>query len=480
VTDLVLELEKSLLRRTGKSPRRYQRVDARWLTKRRRGLIFHDPGLGKSWILLLALPRDAPVLISCPGVGKGKWEDEVRMVRPDLRPIVLDGRRAFRWPTPGEVVIVNWESLPHSYREMRRAQLRLVTKKAAKDRAEALHEFRLCARSRARLTMPWPKTVVVGDELHRAKNKDAKTTYRWHELSAMALRHGGRSWGDTGTPLVNHRRELWCVLEAAELGRRAFGSFEEFERLADEEPEEFNRRMRLVSVRRARADVLPELPEKVREVLPVRLDEALRLRCDQLAASMKAHGVRQENLTLEALRRFAAPGSPIRQAVSTVRAMLAQAKIPATLELLDELERQGVEAVVVVSAHRGPVDEIAKRPGWTRITGSESHEEKSARSRAFQAGEFRGVAVTYKAAGEVIDLYRAWRGVCVDIPWTVAAMEQFESRLQRIGQTASGLLFTRIVVDHWLERRGEEVLREKQEEIERHVEPTARKERKTA
>ena len=48
---------------------------------------------------------------------------------------------------------------------------------------------------------------------------------------AMALAHDGRVWGGTGTPLVNRRRDLWVVLQAADLGRRVFGSFEEFERI---------------------------------------------------------------------------------------------------------------------------------------------------------------------------------------------------------------------------------------------------------
>jgi SNF2 family DNA or RNA helicase len=474
--DLILLLERAWKKRTGKTPFPYQRVDARWLSKRRRGMAFHDPGLGKTLIILLALPLHAPVLVSGPGIAKGKWAKDILEARPDLRPYIVDGRRGFRWPMPGEVAIVNWEGLPYSYREYRNAYLRSLSKSAAV-RAEVRHKLRLIRRSRARMTLPHPGTVVVGDELHRCMNPKAFTTIRWRELSAMALHHGGRSWGATGTPLVNRRKELYEVLQAAGLGERAFGSIEEFERLADEDPDEFNRRMRLVSVRRSRADVLPWLPPKTREILPVKLDAAVALRCDQLVAAMRAQGLSLKSLDLAALRMLAAPKSPLRMAVSTVREALAQAKIPAAMELLDELEAQGERSIVVGSAHRKAADEIGARKGWTKITGGEDHAEKFKRAEAFQRGEFDGVAVTYQSAGEAIDLYRGWRSVQVDLPWTMKALDQFESRRQRIGTTATGLLFTWIVADHELEERVAEILRDKAAEIEKHVEASARKSR---
>ena len=475
--DEILARERSWQRRTGKKPYPYQRIDARWLAKRRRGLLFHDPGLGKTIVWLLALPRNAAALVSGPGISKGKWAKDVREVRPDLRPVILEGRREFRWPQPGEVVITNWESLPHSYREFRRAHLRSLSKKAAV-RRDVVHELRLIWRSRARLTTPGPGTIALGDELHRTKNGHAKTTIRWRELCAMALAHDGRAWGGTGTPLVNKRRDLWEVLESGGgLGTRYFGTFEVFERLADENPDEFHRRMRLVSVRRARGDVLPDLPPKIRETLPVRLDAAVALRCDQLVAAMKAGGVSLDRLSFDTLRRIAAPKSPLRMAVSTVRAALAEAKIPATMELLDELEAQGDDALLVGSAHRKVVDEVSLRRGWTRISGAESHAEKFKRAEAFQRGDFVGAAVTYPGAGEAIDLYRGYRSVQPDLPWTMKALEQFESRRQRIGTTATGLLFTWIVADHPLEIRVAEILKEKAEQIEKHVDGSARKAR---
>ncbi len=473
--DPVLRREAVFKARTGKVPFPYQRVDIRWLTKRRRAKLFHDPGLGKTIIWLLAVPDGSPVLVCCPGVGKGKWADEVRATRPDLTPVIIEGRRDFRWPFPGEVVIVNWESLPHSHREYRRAQHRLLKARSVKKRVKIRHALRLAARSRVRLTVPHPSTTMIGDEVHRAKNPEAACTMRWQELTGLALHYGGRSWDGTGTPLVNRLAELYAILQSCGLGQRLFGTLAEFLALAEANPREFEARLKRCSVRRTRADVLPHLPPKTREILPVELSEAVRARCDQLTHALRRAGNPVEALTLEALRSLVSPRSPWRKAVSTVRAALAEAKIPAVLELLGDLHAQGVSGIVVASAHRRAVDEIGSLPGWTRITGSESHEEKTRRAAGFQAGDFDGCSGTYRAFGESIDLFRAWRGISVDLPWTVAAIDQFESRLQRIGQKAKGLLFTRVVANHPLELRVEAILREKQEEIERRVETTARK-----
>lgn len=467
--DPILERERDLARRLGKVPFPYQRVDARWLAKRRRGLLFHDPGLGKTWIWLLALPAGAPVVVACPAVAKGKWADEIRQVRPDFRPTVLEGRRMFRWARAGEIVITNWESLPPSHAEHRRAMVRVSHAKRGKAKADALRELRRIHRIRFRFTVPPPGTIVVGDEIHRAKTATTAVTKRWRELSALALHYGGRSWGGTGTPLVNRSEELYTILQASGLGERAFGGRDAFLELAEHDEAEFTRRMRLVSIRRQRQDVLPDLPPKVREILPVELSTITRARCDQLVEAMRREGIPLDRLTLEGLHRLRDPKHPLRDHVSVVRALLAEAKMPAVLELLDEL-RASKTPVVVASAHRGPVDAIARRKGATRISGSEAHEEKYRRAQAFQDGLFDVVAGTYRVFGEAIDLFRAWRGICVDLPWTVASIEQFESRLQRIGQKAEGLLFTRVVADHPLERRVEELLRQKQEAAERLVE----------
>lgn len=486
MTDLVLVFEQSLARRTGKKPFPYQRVDARWLSKRRRGCIFHCPGAGKSWIWLLALPRNAPVLLVCPGVAKRKWASEVRAVRPDLRPFILDGRRAFRWPRPGEVVITNWESLPHSYAEQRRLSLRVLTKARGEAHAKDTRALRLVNRSRARLTLPYPGTVVIPDEAHRANNVDAKTTTRIRELAAMALRAHGACWPGTGTPLINPKRkktggvklkELYAVLQMNGSGEREFGTLAAFEELAEKDQAEFHRKMRNVSVVRTRADILPDLPPIRRDVLPVAIDDATQLRCDQFVHELKRRGIRLENLSIDLLARLGAPNSPTKMAVSVVRAALASAKTPAVMHYLDTLEQQGEGPLVVVSAHRPPIDVISARRGFTRISGAESNDEKGKRAEAFQRGEFRGVALTYQAAGEAIDLYRAWRAVQVDLPWTVKALEQFEARLQRIGQVAAGLLFTTAVAEHPLDRRVAEIIAEKRVEIERHVAASARKAR---
>jgi hypothetical protein len=43
---------------------------------------------------------------------KYNWRDECNKWRPDLEAVVLNGKTAFRWPAPGQVVIINYDVLP--------------------------------------------------------------------------------------------------------------------------------------------------------------------------------------------------------------------------------------------------------------------------------------------------------------------------------------------------------------------------------
>jgi len=41
------------------------------------------------------------------------WVREARRFRPDLTPVSFSGRGTFRWPTAGEMAIINYDILPH-------------------------------------------------------------------------------------------------------------------------------------------------------------------------------------------------------------------------------------------------------------------------------------------------------------------------------------------------------------------------------
>jgi hypothetical protein len=74
------------------------------------GIIVHN--CGKTVQALRALPKDARCLCVVPACVKYNWRDECNKWRPDLEAVVLNGKTAFRWPAPGQVVIINYDVLP--------------------------------------------------------------------------------------------------------------------------------------------------------------------------------------------------------------------------------------------------------------------------------------------------------------------------------------------------------------------------------
>ena len=127
-----------------------------------------------------AAPAGAPILVVCPAVAKPVWAREAARWRPDLRVVALSGRGSFRWPTPGEIVVVNYDLLPPA----------------------------LPAAAPA-------NCVVIADEAHALKSSKAQRTERFRALAESARAAGGRSWLLTATPILNRPPELYALLRAA-------------------------------------------------------------------------------------------------------------------------------------------------------------------------------------------------------------------------------------------------------------------------
>jgi hypothetical protein len=109
------------LRREGGEVFRHQAEGIEWLADRAdRGALFADDmGLGKTVQSQLALPPNARVLVISPAGLKAVWMEECEKWRPDYRPVVLEGSDGWRWPSPGEMLVVNYEILPTSSIELK-------------------------------------------------------------------------------------------------------------------------------------------------------------------------------------------------------------------------------------------------------------------------------------------------------------------------------------------------------------------------
>lgn len=438
-----LEETERMLSARGQSLYDYQRSGIEWLATQDSAILADDMGLGKTVQALIAAPQGDPILVICPAIAKGVWMDEAAKWRPDLIPVVISGRGNFRWPIPGEMVIINYDILPG----------KMV--KGGKYETVKLS-----------VGAPEPDTVVIADEAHKIKNPGAQRSKKVKALMKMARDNGGKSWVLTATPIVGKPLELWSLLGA--IDRAPFSGKKEFVRMMDGVQDrwggyqwgtdidpEVPKRLEPVMLRRVKDEVLTDLPAKRVQDIPV--EGLTKSEMKQLDAIMDKWSA--------VLRKGDLP--PFKE-MSAARAMLAKSKIPSLLKIVEEYE-EADEPLVVFSAYRAPIDMLGEREGWITITGSDDDKAKRRKAREFQDDpSIKGIALTIEAGGTAITLTRASNLIFNDLGWSPSDNAQARDRIHRIGQEYP-VLIQRLVADHALDRRLAEILDTKATIIDRSV-----------
>ncbi len=133
------------------------------------------------------------------------------------------------------------------------------------------------------------------------------------------------------------------------------------------------------------------------------------------------------------------------ESFSRIRALLAQSRIPAMLEMVEEYE-EAETPLLVFSAHKAPIKALENRSGWAIITGETSAEDRFDIVKRFQEGKLNGVGLTIGAGGVGLTLTRASNILFVDLDWKPSMNIQAEDRAHRIGTNADNILIKRMVV----------------------------------
>jgi len=436
-------------KRHGAYPFQVEGVD--WLSKSDHALLGDEMGAGKSMQALFALPQGVAcrAIVVAPAAVKYHWQDECARWRIDLKPTVLEGRGSLRMPQPGEVLICNYELLP-KYLEPQREEgsFDVYFNDLPGEWIKDAH-----------------KVTTIIDEVHKAKNYKTNRSKRVQGLAHLC----GKTWGLTGTPLMNKPPDLWGVLSSLRLQRKVFGSYNNFKKLfgggsnrwggmnwgsIDPSVPEL---MRQVMLRRRREDVLPDLPRKTITTMVVNgLDVELRQKMDDL---WDVWGSTLEGQ--EALPPF--------YEFSSIRAELAASRIPVMHEIIDDHEEQDTP-LLVFSAHRAPVLSAGEREGWEAITGDTPSERRQEIVQSFQRGDLKGVALTIQAGGVGLTLTHAHRAMFVDLDWVPANNWQAQDRICRIGQTADKCEYIHLVSNHVLDRHVEKLLVKKIKMVQEAIE----------
>jgi len=506
----------------GKTYLPYQRAAVEYALGIRHVLIADPPGLGKTIEAIAIINTDESirrVLIACPAYLKQNWHRELdKWLVPDLTFGIADaeyiereqvgvfskgknaGKPRYRvkarhkdyWPDT-DIVIVNYEIL--------------------KRFPEKLQEIE------------WD--LLITDEGHYISNKKAdRSKHIWgfnpkrqkgkhrEGKEVKPLRY--RRWVvTTGTPIMTHPIDLWPFLERFDpqgLGRNyvsyirkycgavrnGFGW--EIGTPSDAALEELQQRMRAVfMIRRDKREVLKDLPDKTRQIIPLPKAGLAELADEELDAVETGLRFWEERLGIkkpekeawtwanlaealeakfghlgglsyeDAVEHLKPDEKPVFEALSVARRRLALAKVPMVVEHVGGLIQAG-EKVIVFAVHKEVCEAVAKgleayqaRP--VVITGSTPANRRQGLVDRFQDdASCRAAVGNMLAMGTGYTMTEARFVVFAELSWVPSELEQAEDRAWRLGQK-NAVVSQHLVVEDSLEGHMAGIIVERMEVI---------------
>jgi superfamily II DNA or RNA helicase len=429
------------------------------------GVLADDMGLGKTvqtLAHLLAERQQAravrPNLIIAPTSLMGNWRREAAQFAPKLRVLVLHGAERHRhFPR-----IADHDLVLTTYPLLRRDRDRLLE-----------HSFH----------------YIVLDEAQSVKNPKSQTTQIVYQLQ------GDHRLCLTGTPLENHLGELWSMFHFLMPGY--LGGLQRFNRLFripierhgdDARHDALRRRLRPFLLRRSKAEVASELPEKTEIVRTVSLQgaqrdlyETIRLAMDKkLRREIGNKGLaRSHIMILDALLKLRQVCcDPRLLSLPQAKKVKRSAKLELLMDLLPEMIEEGRKILLFSQFTRmlGLIETELQGLGidYAKLTGqTRRRDEAIAR---FQQGEVPVFLISLKAGGVGLNLTAADTVIHYDPWWNPAVENQATDRAHRIGQDKAVFVY-KLITEQTVEDKIIALQQQKQalaEAIYSGTEPGAR------
>lgn len=382
----------------------YQEEGIRFLLMNKRAILGDEMGLGKTIQAIGLLNNESSwgrALIICPASLRLSWRDALEQWLIDR-----DGRRIGIDDPGAEINITSYEMVVRCESAIR-AQL-------------------------------WD--VMICDECHYLKNPKSKRTIAVLGKQCSSPITPNRVILMSGTPMMNRPIELWPLLRCCDpegLGKswhqyvmrycEAYRS--RFGWVVDgaSHLEELHDRLRGVMIRRRKDEVLKDLPQVTRQLVPLSAETlihfVLEKEKDVLARVAKQRHVRDfRDWCFLMVNEY-----------SKVRHDIALAKVPAAVELIQEWIVDG-EPTVVMCHHTDVADMIGRAVNGIVVHGKMDDAERHDKVRRFQEGKGLVLVATMASCGTGLTMTRARRMVFAELDWVPATIRQAEARIHRIGQ----------------------------------------------
>lgn len=421
--------------------RPYQQAGFRWLSALFDmgfgGILADEMGLGKSVqaiSLLVARRGRGRTLVVCPASLVFNWIAEFEKFAPqlDVAPVVGTAaeRKRVREEHGHEVLVTSYDLLRRDVEDYAANQL-------------------------------W---CVILDEAQYIKNHQ---TLAARAVKTLNARH---RLALTGTPVENRLAELWSIFDFLMPG--LLGGYERFRARyelpiadGDEDAAEMLRAATAPFVlRRLKAEVLDDLPDKLEQVVTCRMGSTQRglyaAREQALRETLTGGGARDAGLGQERLAVLAEL-TRLRQLCCDPRLVYedydgGSCKLDTIWQLV--LRAMDAQAkVLVFSQFTSFLALIAERldhegVGYYTITGATPKEQRVELVNAFNGDDTPVFLVSLRAGGTGLNLVGASVVVHADPWWNVAVEDQATDRAHRIGQTRDVTVY-KVVCGHTIEER---------------------------
>ena len=422
-------LEVSVPKEMNAVLRDYQLQGFRWMVRLDHwgagACLADDMGLGKTLqaIAFLLYKKTAGAsLVVCPASVVMNWRSELARFAPSLNVYVLNSeanrKEVIDNAAEGDVVLSSYGLLAYE--------------------------------DQALLSKDW--NVVCLDEAHTIKNRQTRTS-----ASAMQLRAGSRIIL-TGTPVQNYLGELWNLMQFLNPG--LLGTFESFRTRYMGEGDNIENLKRIVQpfvLRRTKAEVLSELPDKTEIVRMVQLTDAEMLLYESMRQKVNDQLQTETKMNVSVLSQI----TRLRQAACSMALIDknwsgATSKLSELSSLLEEI-LSGGNRVLIFSQFTSFLDLVnaslaSSGTDYYYLNGSTPIPEREKMVREFQKGKKSVFVVSLKAGGLGLNLTGANYVIHLDPWWNPAIEQQATDRAYRIGQRQNVTVY-HLIAAHTIEEK---------------------------
>lgn len=379
-----------------------------------RALLADEQGLGKTITALAYLqlhPELRPAVIVVPASLKLNWKQEAEAILTEPNVEVLYGRHSYS--TTGDILILNYDILV--------------------DWASYLSSIDV--------------KILIVDEAHFCKSPTVQRTRGLLKLARTLT--DKKIIALTGTPIISRPIEFFTILNL--IAPEIFTSRWEYAKRycalrhtsfgwdfnGASNTSELHQLLTLngIMLRRTKAQVLPELPNKIRSYVPIELEKK------ELENYIKAR-----DDFLNWLREKGGPEKVVRASgavalvkIEYLKQLAARAKLKQSIAWIKDQVEDGSKLIVFVT-HREIMDTLEKEFSkiCVRIDGSTPQDKRQPIVHEFQTNEKKKIFLgNIKAAGVGLTLTASSRVAFLELPWTPSDLVQAEDRAHRIGQKDS-------------------------------------------